>query len=239
MSNTAYQDKSKTILISAKEATYKNNKHYYCKNKECCAILYLRNSDGIKSAHFCAYAKHPHIHGCYEGISNFKLDNFKENEFNFDESINNLSKDGKSTEKKTATELQKKETATRNLSADRPLKSLREIYYMCKSKKINDKYSTIKISHMLADERTMKIYQVYGPIGVRIVECTYIDHDSEKNQIFMDYYGMELTLNLNNRLFEEINEKLHINREHKIAICGDWSARSVRITSKRQIYIIK
>ena len=143
MAKYAYEDVARKNKVYAKDALRKDRgKVYFCPNPNCTAHLYLCGVNGSNNAYFRATrSEFPHVEKCPYGLKNDKFDpdQFDETEFIFDNLMDSLC---------VATDTQKiqKKTGEHNKGdiGKHPLRTLRQIYSMCKSYDVSRTYSDKK-----------------------------------------------------------------------------------------------
>ncbi|EAH1469974.1 hypothetical protein D4264_15480, partial [Listeria monocytogenes] len=166
------EDRNESSVIFAKDAQEKHRKvRYYCPNIDCPAELYICSLDGEKEAYFSANSSIKHIDGCWGASKNskIKLNEYTEELFEFEDALTNLMKPV-STSKKDS-ERQEGKTHGTGDSKLKPLRTIHQIYEMCKLNHIKDTYNGTLIGYMLLDNRSEYLYSK-GIYGFKIVECT-------------------------------------------------------------------
>jgi len=111
-----------------------NNTRFYCPNPECSARLTLKANSSIAgiSPYFSNLPSAPHIENCFCQKKNFSFDDreYEETLFNLEEIVNEY-------------------TTNNIINIDRRLETMSAIFYMCKTRNINDTYNQIKIWKIL------------------------------------------------------------------------------------------
>ena len=141
MSKFAFRDKERTQKVYADSLNIKdNNTRFYCPNPECSARLTLKANSSIAgiSPYFSNLPSAPHIENCFCQKKNFSFDDreYEETLFNFEEIVNEY-------------------TTNNIINIDRRLETMSAVFYMCKTRNINDTYNQIKIWKILVDNRTI------------------------------------------------------------------------------------
>ena len=251
MSKYAYRDEMRTDEIPAKDAQKTDrNTRFYCPNPKCDAHLYIASVNGSVSAYFTANdEKHPHIDGCdfYEKNTNFIPSRFKEEEFDFEAALMQLTIPKKSTSKESLGKV------TLGTSSLKPPHTIRQIYSMCKAYSYKDKYNKIRIGEILLDHRSFDMYKK-GVFGWHLIEgyCKpyYYNDKTEPKEMYLMLSKYDLTYSSILRyadlnLFKEISQMLYNNRDKKIVVSAKWerakdyNSFAGKITSKQQILVVK
>ena len=172
MSAYAYRDRNRTEVIYASEAMTENiDTLFFCPNKDCNAHLHICAVDGSRKAYFRATHKQfPHIDNCpfASSANHFDSDKFNEEAFSFDDAINNLFLVKKESERnRNQRNIGEHNNGEPN---KQPIKTLRQIYSMCKSRPVTDMYAGKKIRDMILDDRSA-YYYTKGCFGNKIVEA--------------------------------------------------------------------
>lgn len=243
-----YKDKKRTEVIYAKDALREDKDiTYYCPNPNCNAHMYLCGVDGVSSAYFSATRKaYPHCKGCnFETSNNFNTNNFDETAFDFENVLEMMRMPSMSSAKKKALY-----SYNTNNSDSKPLKTIRQVYDMCKSFPCSDSYNNLDIGQMLLDDRSEYMYPK-GVFGNRLIEAkvkkgsfynankmklSFVAPSSEKYELQLQFEDKDL--------FNIIKNNLYNNRHKLIVLSGLWEASekynifSTKIVSKKQIAII-
>ena len=250
MATYVYRDKARTQKLYAKDASKEDKKtRFYCPNPKCDAHMYICSVDGSSSAYFRAiYQQHQHIPNCpFHSSNDFNPDNHDEAAFNFENALKNLMLPSKPIEKKDT-------PAPHNTgeSKFKPLRTIRQIYDMCKSFICTDEYNYIPIGQMLVDDRSSYMYPK-GVFGYRIIEGMAIrGHFYNPNKleikIAAPITNSTYTFILKFReksLFNTIRNNIYANRDKIVLVAGEWKPSGIfnvfcaDIESKKQITIIK
>lgn len=251
MANFAYIDKNRHNVIFADQAIKKQiGVRYYCPNSKCDAHMYLCSVDGIKSAYFAATKEnHPHIDKCSYGYSNsFIANEVDEQSFNFDDVIGSILTDG-------IFEVGAAKIGSRKVSkgkiGKKRLRTIRSIYYMCKSLPCDAKFNEYTIGQMLVDDRSEYMYPK-GVFGARIIEGVLGKHfyDTPKKEIYIKApiiskkYSFVLKIE-SDKLFLLIREMAFNNQDEVFIIAGNWEPGGgfnkfqAKINNKKQVKVIK
>ncbi|MFR9302081.1 MAG: hypothetical protein ACLVKW_03360, partial [Fenollaria massiliensis] len=91
MAKCAYEDKERTKLIYADDATNKDT-IYYCPNKDCNAEMCLCSKEGIKVPYFRAFPSKGHVKNCpYKNdVVPFIRSLFDESSFKYEDVMENI-----------------------------------------------------------------------------------------------------------------------------------------------------
>jgi len=246
MTNKAYKSDSRIEMICAEEASMLGMEtRFYCLDTDCDAHMYVCNLDGLSSAYFRAkYSKYSHIKGCNsKEINSFNLSKENEQNFCFENALNAMFIPGlKSNQKKDNSH-----TGGKGNSTDNPLRTVSQIYLMCKSFSCKDFYNNIEIGSMLFDNRSSFMYP-RGVFGLRIIESIIKEHFYDKNTLEImveaprDSMKYEFRLKfLDVLLFNEVKNKIFKNKNKKLIVAGNWVSSGIYnvfttdILSKKQI----
>lgn len=249
MSNYVFKDKNRTIKLFAKDAIRENkDTRFYCPNPNCDAHMYICNVEGVSSAYFSANHKnYPHEDKCpFKALNRFKSDDYDEILFNFESALEALACS-------TKKDIRGLETTSEHGTGDsrrKPLRTIRQIYDMCKSFDINDTYNEIKIGKMIVDDRSSYMYPK-GVFGYKLIEGKVKGYfyNSQKLEIKIlapitsEKYSFILRFR-DEKLFKEIEKAIFENREKMIVVSGNWKSTDkynyffTDIISKKQIAII-
>ena len=250
MANHAYRDKERREIILASEALEENrDKFFYCPNPLCNSKLFICAVDGSRKAYFRATkSAYKHIANCPYANSSVVLDDNKFNQSNFsfenaiqDLLIKNNSKTIKSESK----------SSTLGEHANHTLRTIKQIYSMCKQFPPNYSYGNEKIGRMILDDRTTYWYPK-GVFGFKIIESCVKGrfYDNDKNEIYLvapvanpNYHFILSISDIN--LYKKIRNMVFENQDKFIIVAGDWKPSNLgygyfetRIYSDRQISIL-
>lgn len=248
MSMYAYKDNKRSILVYAQSALKQDRDNwYYCPNPKCNAKMYLCGVEGESTAYFSANRKGAgHIEGCVYFASNtFNPNNIDESSFNFQTFFENILSLSVPTVKMKYSNSHK--TGDSSL---KPLRTLRQIYDMCKSYECTHKYNNQEIKKMLLDDRSEYFY-TRGVFGNRIIEA------KAKNGEFYNPKKLELYLVApsskkytfilkvpNEKLFRKLSGILFNNRDKFVVVAGKWEPSDksnvfkANVNSEKQIKIV-
>lgn len=250
MANYAYRDKERRDIILASEALEEDrDKSFYCPNPLCNSKLFICAVDGSRKAYFRATkSAYKHIANCPYANSSVVFDDNKFNQSNFsfenaiqDLLIKNNSKTIKSESK----------SSTLGEHANHTLRTIKQIYSMCKQFPPNYSYGNEKIGRMILDDRTTYWYPK-GIFGFKIIESCVKGrfYDNDKNEIYLvapvanpNYYFILSISDIN--LYKKIRNMVFENQDKFIIVAGDWKPSNLgygyfetRIYSDRQISIL-
>lgn len=241
MSKFAFRDKERTQKIYADEINVKDiNTEFYCPNRECNARLTLKANSSIKKTpYFSNLPTAPHIKNCFCQNNSFSFDEREYNEslFNFEEITKEYSTSGFK-------------------KIPKRLETMSAIFYMCKTRNINDSYNQIKIWSILADARSNYIYS-NGIFGAHIIECYFFSYSPKTLTICLKYpideslrnkYTIVISFS-DEKLFKEMKNKLYDdknnNSKYPVLIIGNWQYHNKKnlvqttINNAFQIYFCK
>ena len=250
MANHAYRDKERREIILASEALEENrDKFFYCPNPLCNSKLFICAVDGSRKAYFRATkSAYKHIANCPYANSSVVFDDNKFNQSNFsfenaiqDLLIKNNSKTIKSESK----------SSTLGEHANHTLRTIKQIYSMCKQFPPNYSYGNEKIGRMILDDRTTYWYPK-GVFGFKIIESCVKGrfYDNDKNEIYLvapvanpNYHFILSISDIN--LYKKIRNMVFENQDKFIIVAGDWKPSNLgygyfetRIYSDIQISIL-
>jgi hypothetical protein len=250
LANHAYRDKERREIILASEALEENrDKFFYCPNPLCNSKLFICAVDGSRKAYFRATkSAYKHIANCPYANSSVVFDDNKFNQSNFsfenaiqDLLIKNNSKTIKSESK----------SSTLGEHANHTLRTIKQIYSMCKQFPPNYSYGNEKIGRMILDDRTTYWYPK-GVFGFKIIESCVKGrfYDNDKNEIYLvapvanpNYHFILSISDIN--LYKKIRNMVFENQDKFIIVAGDWKPSNLgygyfetRIYSDRQISIL-
>lgn len=248
MAMYVYRDVKRTIELYAQDAVKGDmGTRYYCPNSNCDAHMYLCGVDGLSTVYFSANRNaHPHIDGCDFGSSNgFHPNNTDESAFDFQTILENMMNPSSPTKKKKSPNSHK--TGVSHL---KPLRTIRQVYDMCKSYPCTRSYNNQLIGQMLLDDRSAYMYPK-GVFGNRIVETKVkvgTFYNPNKKEIYLvgpSSQEYEFILQVSDdKLFGFIRDSLFNNRDRFVIVAGHWESSATfnvfktNVTSKRQIKII-
>lgn len=239
MSSFAFEDKDRIKKIDAKDAKDKSQR-FYCPNPQCDARLHVCNIDGVSKSYFRAtFSEYPHINGCfYENSCNFDIDKVDEKSFNFDNAVENLFSPSKSV-KSNGDGQNSYDLYSKRINQ---LKTVKQIYTMCKSLSIDYKFNDIPVWKMLLDNRSVKKY-TKGVFHKKIVEADMKYYNNNEKQIFLYMQNFNFMLFFDDeKLFKNIRDTLYENKNRKVIVAGDWKGNDnkfrTKISSTKQICVV-
>ena len=228
MANYAYRDKERKHIILASEALEEDrHKSFYCPNPLCNSKLFICAVDGSRKAHFRATkSAYKHIDNCPYANSSVVFDDnkFNQSNFSFENAIQNLlvknnSKSAMSTSKSSSCDEHTNYT----------LRTIKQIYSMCKQFPPNYSYGNEKIGRMILDDRTAYWYPK-GVFGFKIIESCIKGrfYDNEKNEIYLvapvanpNYHFILSIPDIN--LYRTIRNMVFENKDKLIIVAGEWN----------------
>ena len=229
MAMYVYKDKERNEKLYANNASKEDKGiRFYCPNPKCDAHMYICSVDGFSSAHFKAkYKQYQHVANCPFHFSNgFNPNEHDEDAFNFENAVKNLMLTNNHIERKYTSNIHdtNKVNATK-----KPLRTIRQIYDMCKSFVCTDEYNHVTIGQMLLDNRSAYMYPK-SVFGYRIIEGMAIRgrfYDSDKLEIKIAAPITDLTYKFilkfdEEALFKQARNMIFANREKIIIAAGEW-----------------
>lgn len=254
LSNYAYIDIYKTKRKYASECTqYDVGRVFYCPFENCTAHLFVCGlmSDKRNNYFSANDNKYPHIEDCIYSMKgfNFNRTEYNEENFIFQNAIESLMVNSKQS-------ISNNKNANYGNGNVRVLRTLKQIYTMCKNIDINDTYNEIEIWQMLVDSRSIHMYE-NGILGYKIIECSYYCYNSENNTILvkcpdrnnnkyilgLHFSNCELFRKTLNKIFDKDSNR-HIiiggnfkEIENKISKYNIFSNFGCEIYSKKQVAI--
>lgn len=243
----AYKDKARKVKVLARNALKEEKgNRLYCPNSLCDAHMYIVIKEGVSASYF---AGRGHLDDCFHHSKSntFKPASFNEHEFDFNNALMALTQKGKSqTNKLTPTKY------SSGPVVPKPLRTIRQIYDMCKSHDCSDTYNGVTVGQMLLSDDSEKMY-TSGVEGWRLIEAQrklpkfYVLETMEIHlitPIAKKKYTCILKFT-DAKLFREIKDWIYANRDHIFIVAGDWVSSnsenvfSTHITSKNQLTMIK
>lgn len=248
MSNYAYKDNERKLKIYATEIDRFDDTRYYCPNPKCDAEMYLCVNNGNNTSYFSANRKgHKHIPNCWGGAKNtFDKDEYNETEFSFDELMTRVLGNGNQNINQGNGDNHQNNRNNHNANAMKVIRSVRNLYLVCKTLTPNERYNTYLIEDMLVDDRVKTRYS-NGFEGNKLVECSipsYFYNRSER-QLLLRYERITIVLNFNDlKLLNEFIDKIFSLRvRNRVAVvAGDWRKIDnqnieTTIVNKKQIWL--
>lgn len=251
MAKYAYTDKERKQRIYATDAIQEDrDKIFYCPNPNCTAELHICAVDGSKNAYFRATkSKFPHISNCPFGsnVVNFNRDQFDESNFIFESALDNLFTAIKENSKKCCQSNGHKVGEVKK----HPPRTLMQIYSLCKSYDVKDKYANKEISEMILDDRTAYRYP-RGCFGHKIIEANVNGkiYDNKSKQIYLvapiDSKKYSFILQFEDEiLYKSIRNEIYNNSNKLIIVAGKWERSNTynwfqtTIQGRKQVAIVK
>ncbi len=250
MAKYAYRAKERKDIICANRAIEEDrNKEFYCPNPVCNAKLYICAIDGSKNAYFRATkSDFKHIENCPYGSAVAEFDNskFDESKFDYEDAINNILCNTKQSSQKSLCSAH----GTGEPGAH-PLRTLRQIYSLCKSFPVGNTYGGKEIGSMILDDRSEYRY-LKGCFGNKIIEAT-VDgklYDDKKKEVYLaspinsKKYAFVLSFSDEDN-YKKIRSEIYNNRDKIIVIAGKWGSSgeynkfTSKVYGKKQVAIIK
>ena len=248
MAMYVYKDSERTIELYARDALKENkDTRYYCPNPECDAHMYMCGVDGVSSTYFSANRlAHRHIKGCdFDASNSFNSAKFDEKAFDFQKVLENMKISNAVTNKKKLPSPHKD-----GESMPKPLRTIRQVYDMCKSYPCTHSYNGLEIGQMLLDDRSEYMYPK-GVFNNKIIESRVksgMFYDSDKSEIRLvapSSKKYEFILQFSDEvLFKTIKNDIYNNRDKLIIVAGYWQSSGTfdvfcaEMFSKKQIAVI-
>ena len=250
MANYAYRDKERRHIILANEALEEDrNKSFYCPNPRCNSKLFICAVDGFRKAYFRATkSAYRHIANCPYANSAVIFDDNEYNRatFSFENAIQNLL-----VENNSKPVMSDSKSTSCGEHINHTLRTIRQIYSMCKQFPPNYSYGNEKIGRMILDDRTAYWYPK-GVFGFKIIESCVKGrfYDNDKNEIYLvapianpNYHFILSIPDIN--LYRKIRNMVFENKDKFIIVAGQWNSskadgRTIKsiIHSNKQITII-
>ncbi|QIA88528.1 hypothetical protein [Lactobacillus johnsonii] len=254
MTNYAFKNKDRNGQLSGKiyadQAQIKDiNQYYYCPNSLCSAHLFPCSINGSKKAYFAAtHDDHRHIPNCPYGHNiDFDEDKYDEQAFNYDSALDHLMADSTKTNTSVGQYSKNNDiTVSHHTTTVHPLRTIRQIYMMCKSMDIHDTYNSVKIWRMLVDNRSVDIYNL-GIFGKRLIETTVPQYcyNPIEQEIYLELNPYNITLKFDDfDLYDFMKNRIYENSDKLIIVAGDWQNVAeykvkTKIKSKRQVMVLR
>jgi hypothetical protein fgonA2_06277 len=250
MAKYAYRDKERKDIIYADKAIEEDRDNaFFCPNCMCDAKLYICAVDGSKSAYFRATKPNfKHIKNCPFGnsITEFDSNDYDESQFIYEDAINNLICNTNQSSQKSISSAHR----TGEPSAH-PLRTLRQIYSLCKSFPVGNTYAGKEIGSMILDDRSEYRYPK-GCFGYKIIEAI-VDgklYDDNKKEVYLfspiksKKYAFILSFSDEDN-YKKIRSEIYNNSNKIIVIAGKWESSGEynkfisKVYGKKQVAIIK
>lgn len=191
MATYVYLDMERTQRLDARNynKTIHGGKRLYCFNPKCPVKMHYVRASGNKKAHFSASKtmikgeKVTHQGYCQTLARGIDLTNHDPKLFSFPDCLMKLQNIHG-----TSKEISKPRTSPSNkeYTGKRAVRTLKEIYLMCKEFDVDDTYNIYNISDILADDRNYNTYR-YKIDGYKIVETTHFRYDADEQKIYLNY----------------------------------------------------
>ena len=250
MATYAYRDIARKEIIYASNAVKEDrDKIFFCPNVFCTAKLHICAVDGSKKAYFRAtQSQFPHVPKCAFSASSreFDAEEFDECAFVFDNAMDNLFA-------VTRKQITSKSPGTHGTGKPKkhPPRTLRQMYLMCKSYPVTERYGDKEISGMILDDRSIYRYPK-GCFGYKIIESCVNGkiYDNIKKQIFLTApieskkYSFILQF-YDDDVYRIVRDEIYNNRDKFFAVAGKWEKSGVfncfisDICSRKQVALIK
>ncbi|MDO4441560.1 MAG: hypothetical protein Q4B81_05205 [Moraxella sp.] len=249
MAREAYREKSRETKVSAFDITISDkDTFFYCPNKNCNAILKIRDIGG--NPYFASEQHHKHTEKCpYRAGKSYH--DYDEDKFNLGNMLDFLMNSAGShhSYKKSDIDIDKTDNANKENSKG-PIRTLKNFYYMCKDFSIDSTYNGYRIGKMLLDERSLKKYHSKGIFGKKVVECQSLSYDRNEQTITSKVGDYTIILKFQNlKLYTDTVTRIYNNAPPnkfsglQILVAGDWARTdkfnyfATTIFSKKQIAI--
>lgn len=247
MAMYAYRDAGRKNIIYASKAVQEDrNKTFFCPNSNCNARLHICSVDGSVRAHFKA-KEVSHINGCPFSSKSFGFDpgKFDENSFSFDDAMDNIFSSSNNKQNKLLG------VHNNGNGQKHPIRTLKQIYSMCKSYEINSTYAGLEISDMILDDRTVHKYQ-NGCFGKKIIEACVKGriYNNNVKEVYLTSpietktYSFILRFE-NDEIYRSIRNQVYNNQNMCFVVAGDWDKTDINncfisnISSLKQFLVIK
>lgn len=232
MANYAYRDKERRDIILASEALEEDrDKSFYCPNPLCNSKLFLCAVDGSRKAYFRATkSAYKHIDNCPYANSSvvFDVKIFNQSNFSFENAMQNLFVKSNSKPLKRGP---KKSSYVEH--DNHTLRTIKQIYSMCKQFPPNYSYGDEKIGRMILDDRTTYWYPK-GVFGFKMIESCVKGrfYNNAKNEIFLvapvahpNYHFILSIPDIN--LYRKIRNMVFENNDKLIIVAGEWKSSNL------------
>ena len=234
MANYAYRDKErKHIILASKALEEDRHKSFYCPNPLCNSKLFICAVDCSRKAHFRATkSTYKHIANCPYANSSIVFDDnkFNQSNFSFENAMQNLLVKNNSKSAMSASKGASCEEHT-----NYTLRTIKQIYSMCKQFPPNYSYGNEKIGRMILDDRTAYCYPK-GVFGLKIIESCVKGrfYDNDKNEIYLvapianpNYHFILSIPDIN--LYRKIRNMVFENKDKFIIVAGEWKLSDFRL----------
>lgn len=226
MSYIAYYDEKRTSIKDFqknKNYTIDDIKHhFYCPNKNCNAVLRIKQA---KHPHFSVFTNTtPHTNICPYSSKNyryFNISNYDEDRFNFEEICRNIINDS-------------------IIRDNKLVNTISKLYRLCINHEINFTYNNIPISRIMYDNRSAFLY-TNNLNGYHLVATTFKYYDKKEETVILatidNSYKIKLSFN-NSTIFWETSKALYNYNKDLIILLGYFKDNETTIFNfHNQIYI--
>lgn len=228
MAREAYREKTRETKVYATDITVGDkDTPFYCPQKDCNAILKIRDIGG--NPYFASERQHKHIENCpYRAGKSYH--NHDEEKFNLNNMFDFLmnGSNNQLSYKKSDTHSNKKGNASTENSKG-PIRTLKNFYYMCKDYSIDSTYNGYYIGKMLLDERSLEKYHSKGVFGKKVIECESLSYDRNGQIIKSKVGNYTLVLKFEDqKLYNDTVTRIYNNAPLnkfsglRILVAGDW-----------------
>lgn len=230
MVNHAFLNSDRTQCVSAEWALAANHsRRYFCPNPYCDAHLYICQSDGNRQGYFSANRKlHRHIEHCdYSSSDNSTREQYDGSKFNFPKFIANLVARN-SHHSSEQTEDKPNVVKAANTVSRKQLRTVRQLYTLCKQNPPTEQFNNYKFGDMLFDERSKDMHP-NGPVKEMLVEAVRRPWLYEKGKYVLHLktattrsYNLEIHVP-DHRIYNQFRKAIFDNQDSKIVLVGIWS----------------
>lgn len=228
MAREAYREETRETRIFATDIMVNDkDTFFYCPNKNCNAILKIRDIGG--NPYFASERQHKHIENCHYRAGKSYHD-YDEDKFNLDNMFDFLmnSANNQHPYKKSDIHGDKKDNANTENNKG-PIRTLKNFYYMCKDYSIDSTYNGYCIGKMLLDERSLEKYHSKGIFGKKLVECKSLSYDRNEQTIKSKVGNYTIILKFQDqKLYADTVTRIYNNAPLnkfsglRILVAGDW-----------------
>lgn len=248
MTSFAYKDKDRKIKVVAADLGGFDSTRYYCPNPKCNAEMYLCVNNGSNISYFSANRKrYGHITNCWAAANkNFDKDDYDESRFSFNDLMSSLLQNSNQNVTHSNRINNQNNTNNHNPNATKVIRSVRNLYLMCKSLSPSDQYNNYEVENMLVDDRVKGKY-ANGFNGNKLVECAIPNYfyNRDEGKLFLEYEDFGIILNFEDRdlLNQFIKKIFSLKTKNKVAIvAGNWTNNGnqevdTMIENEKQIWL--
>ncbi|OOF55495.1 hypothetical protein BKK56_06215 [Rodentibacter genomosp. 2] len=250
MSYYAFKDPQKKFSLSANEASrLSRDIAYYCPYCDT-ARLYICSRDGMKKPYFAANrANARHSEECFYSNSqnHISLEQYSESNFDFEGLCDSFLIPIKQVKKAKHNESKSNSSGT---YSEKHIRTLRQLYLLCKSKSVQDTYNEQKIGYMLLDSRSLHM-NPRGIFGNRVIETVlskYFYNNEEKKLYFelKDNNKYKFIFEFfDETLYKNQRDTLYNNQDSIFVILGKWNKTTVfnqfisDFINQKQIWLLR